>query len=86
MQQMISYNANLDETIKLAQDLSRNGVNWRKVGQFLTGLACCAVLASGVAFFFVSAQVSLALLGIDTFLNAAAWFLKIESIYCCKVF
>lgn len=80
MHQMISYNANLDETLKLAHNLSRYGVNWRKIGRVLMNFALCAAVASGVAFFLVSSPASFAMAGAAAFLGSVAWFLKIFSV------
>ena len=76
LHQMDLYHQNLDETLKLAQDLSGYGFNWRKLGRVLMALALCAAVASGLTYFLVSAPVSFALAGSAVFLGTLGWFLK----------
>ena len=74
--QVDEYNRNLQETLKLAEHLSRSDFNWRRLGRVLMAVAMCAAVASGIAFFFASAPVSFALAGSAVFLGAVGWYLN----------
>ena len=74
--QVNEYHRNLQETLKLAEHLSRSDFNWRRLGRVLMAVAMCAAVASGIAFFFASAPVSFALAGSAVFLGAVSWYLN----------